>query len=170
MAHTQRILLGVVGAGHADRTLESVAEEVGRQAAKRGWVLVTGGLGGVMEAASRGAGESGGLVVGILPTSDRRAANKWVEIPIVTNMGHARRGDTSEAPQASFHRSEGPSHPPRLAWLRLVVNDQAPPLRAAVLLECHVVRGSPRVVQVNVDDAQTRAGPVSGRLADKSGW
>ena len=86
----KRIILGVVGAGQADRTLSTVAETVGRLAAQRGWVLVTGGLGGVMEAASRGASEAGGLVVGIVPTADRHDANPWVEVPIVTNMGHAR--------------------------------------------------------------------------------
>ena len=51
---------------------------------------MTGGLGGVMEAAGRGAKEAGGLVVGILPTAERGAANRFVDVEVVTNMGHAR--------------------------------------------------------------------------------
>lgn len=49
-----------------------------------------GGLGGVMEAASRGAHEAGGIAVGILPGADRSHANKWLTIALPTDMGHAR--------------------------------------------------------------------------------
>jgi uncharacterized protein (TIGR00725 family) len=58
--------------------------------AQRGAVVVTGGLGGVMEAASRGARQAGGTTVGILPGSARTTANAWVEVAIPTGLGEAR--------------------------------------------------------------------------------
>ena len=67
-----------------------VAEEVGRLLAEAGAVVVTGGLGGVMEAASKGAREAGGTTLGILPGSDRREANPWVTVAVPTGMGEAR--------------------------------------------------------------------------------
>jgi hypothetical protein len=63
---------------------------VGAALAAAGAVLLTGGLGGVMEAASRGAARAGGLVVGILPGFSRTDANPWVAVPIVTGMDQAR--------------------------------------------------------------------------------
>ncbi|RMF87066.1 MAG: TIGR00725 family protein, partial [Nitrospinota bacterium] len=56
----------------------------------RGAILVCGGLGGVMEAAARGAREGGGLTVGILPGCEATEANPYIDIPIVTGMSHAR--------------------------------------------------------------------------------
>jgi uncharacterized protein (TIGR00725 family) len=67
-----------------------VAEAVGRELARRGAVLVCGGLRGVMEAACRGAKEGGGLTVGILPGSDRAAANAFVDVAIPSGLGEAR--------------------------------------------------------------------------------
>ena len=67
-----------------------LAEEVGRAVAAAGAVLVSGGLGGVMEAATRGAWQAGGLTVGILPGASHRDANPFVDISIVTDLGHAR--------------------------------------------------------------------------------
>jgi uncharacterized protein (TIGR00725 family) len=58
--------------------------------ARRGAVLVCGGLGGVMEAACRGARSEGGVAVGILPGSDRRSANEFVSVAIPTGLGEAR--------------------------------------------------------------------------------
>ena len=63
---------------------------VGRELGSRGVVVVTGGLGGVMEAACRGARESGGMTLGILPGTDRSAANPYVDIAIPTGLGEAR--------------------------------------------------------------------------------
>jgi hypothetical protein len=82
--------IAVVGSGTADDELRALAEEVGREVARQGAVLLTGGLGGVMEAASRGAHEEGGITIGILPGTDPREANPWVEVPIATGMGQAR--------------------------------------------------------------------------------
>jgi uncharacterized protein (TIGR00725 family) len=83
-------IVAIIGASEADADLIKHAEEVGRGIAQNEWILVTGGLGGVMQAASRGANEEGGTVVGILPTSSTSDANQYVNIPIATNMGHAR--------------------------------------------------------------------------------
>jgi len=82
--------VAVVGAGSADSGIASVAEEVGRLLASRGAVVVCGGLGGVMEAACRGAKSAGGTTVGILPGFDRDEANAWVDVAIPTGLGEAR--------------------------------------------------------------------------------
>jgi uncharacterized protein (TIGR00725 family) len=66
------------------------AEQVGRELGRRGAVLVCGGLGGVMEAACRGAKAAGGITVGLLPGEDRGAANAFVDIAIPTGLGEAR--------------------------------------------------------------------------------
>ena len=83
-------IVGVIGASEASEKLHRLAEELGRGIAQRGWTLVSGGLSGVMEAASKGACNAGGMVVGILPTATTADANQYVIIPIATNMGHAR--------------------------------------------------------------------------------
>lgn len=69
---------------------QKMAYETGTEIAKSGSVLVTGGLGGVMEAASKGAHDAGGLVVGIIPQNDPSAANEFCDIVIPTGMGHTR--------------------------------------------------------------------------------
>jgi uncharacterized protein (TIGR00725 family) len=79
-----------VGPGDASTDEQAAAEEVGRLLARRGAVVVCGGLGGVMEAACRGAREEGGTAVGILPGSDRGAANRYVSVAIATGLGEAR--------------------------------------------------------------------------------
>ena len=58
--------------------------------ARKGATLVCGGRGGVMEAACHGAAEEGGVTIGILPGGEIAAANRYVQIPVATNMGHAR--------------------------------------------------------------------------------
>lgn len=80
----------MVGAGAASDAQLADAEEVGRLLAEAGAVVVTGGRGGVMEAASKGAREAGGLTVGILPGADRREANPHVAVAVATGMGEAR--------------------------------------------------------------------------------
>ena len=82
--------VAVVGPGEATPEEIATAEEVGRLLAERGAVLVCGGLGGVMEAACRGAKEGGGRTVGILPGGDRAAANPHVDVAIATGLGEAR--------------------------------------------------------------------------------
>ena len=84
--------MSVVGPGSATAAEEGHAHAVGRLLAGRGATVVTGGLGGVMAAASRGASEAGGTVVGLLPGSDRADANPWVGVAIATGMGELRNG------------------------------------------------------------------------------
>jgi uncharacterized protein (TIGR00725 family) len=85
-----RLHVAVVGAGTPDPPHAAMAEEVGRLLAARGAVVVCGGLGGVMEAACRGAKGAGGTTVGILPGMDRGEANPWVDVAIPTGLGEAR--------------------------------------------------------------------------------
>jgi uncharacterized protein (TIGR00725 family) len=80
----------VAGSGAAGADEEALAEEVGRAAAERGAVLVCGGLGGVMEAACRGAKSRDGRTLGILPGTDRAAANPHVDVAVPTGLGEAR--------------------------------------------------------------------------------
>ena len=86
----ERPHVAVVGGGGAPLDELSAAEELGRRLAAAGAVVVCGGLGGVMEAACRGAKEGGGTTVGILPGTDRRDANPYVDVAIPTGMGEAR--------------------------------------------------------------------------------
>jgi len=82
--------IAVIGGGQCTKKEAGLAEEVGKELAKRGAILVCGGLGGVMEAACRGASAEGGTTIGILPGDDSHAANPHVQIPIATGMGYAR--------------------------------------------------------------------------------
>jgi uncharacterized protein (TIGR00725 family) len=82
--------IAVIGGGECTAQQGAMAEALGRGIADAGWILYTGGLGGVMEAVSRGARAAGGRVVGILPGDDPTGANPHVEVPIATGMGHAR--------------------------------------------------------------------------------
>ena len=83
-------IIGVIGGRRTEKSLLKEAEEVGKLIAKNGAALVCGGLGGVMEAASRGAKAEGGLTVGILPQNDAKEANQFIDIPIVTGLGIGR--------------------------------------------------------------------------------
>ncbi len=84
------VFIGVIGGSKVPAATAKLAEEVGREIARRGAVLVCGGMGGVMEAACKGASQEGGLTIGILPGEDRKSANRYVQIPIVTGIGYAR--------------------------------------------------------------------------------
>ncbi len=92
--------IAIIGGGQCSPETAKLAEDVGRELAKRGAVLVCGGLGGVMEAACRGASAEGGMTIGILPGESRRSANPYVQIPIVTGMGHARNVAVVKSAQA----------------------------------------------------------------------
>ena len=82
--------VAVIGGSSAPPAVLGAAEAVGRELALAGAELVCGGLGGVMEAACRGAREAGGFTIGILPGEDRREANPWVTCAIPTGLGHFR--------------------------------------------------------------------------------
>jgi len=84
-------VVGVIGESQfSDPSHEAAAEETGRLIAQSGWVLVCGGLTGVMEAACRGARTAGGLTVGILPNDDRDEANPYVTVAVPTGLGQGR--------------------------------------------------------------------------------
>ncbi|MFC1914869.1 TIGR00725 family protein [Chloroflexota bacterium] len=93
-------IIAVIGGGQASARETKLAEEVGRELARNDVILVCGGLGGVMEAACRGAQSEGGVTIGILPGENRRAANPSVQIPIVTGMGYARNVAVVKSAQA----------------------------------------------------------------------
>ncbi|WP_406661146.1 TIGR00725 family protein [Methanolobus sp. ZRKC3] len=84
------IQIGVIGAGSCSNYIEHIAKKVGREIANNGAILICGGLGGVMEAASMGAKNAGGTTIGILPGSQRNESNSYIDIEILSNMGHAR--------------------------------------------------------------------------------
>jgi uncharacterized protein (TIGR00725 family) len=85
--------VAVIGAGEdVAQGVLADAEAVGAQLARRGAVVVCGGLGGVMEAACRGARSVGGTTVGILPGDDRLGANAWVTVALATGLGELRNG------------------------------------------------------------------------------
>lgn len=82
--------VSVIGGSSVTEPVYERARELGRVLAARDHEVVCGGLGGVMEAACRGASERGGHTLGILPGRDRAAANLYVETAIATGMGNAR--------------------------------------------------------------------------------
>jgi len=82
--------IAVVGPAEPDSETYAVAVEAGRLIAERGAVVVCGGLGGVMEAAARGASQAGGSSLGILPGTDRAQANRYVTMAIATGLGELR--------------------------------------------------------------------------------
>lgn len=90
MARRKQILVIGFGKDHCPETAYEVAYQVGLEVAKRGALLISGGLGGVMEAASRGAKDGGGFVIGIIPQDDRAAANDFCDAVIATGIGFAR--------------------------------------------------------------------------------
>jgi uncharacterized protein (TIGR00725 family) len=83
-------VIGVIGGAEASEETLKIAFEVGSYIARNGAVLVCGGLGGVMEAAAKGAAENDGLVVGIVPGADKSAANSFVNVVVPSGMGYAR--------------------------------------------------------------------------------
>ncbi len=94
------IFIAVIGGSDVSTKLARLAEEVGREIARRGAVLVCGGMAGVMEAACKGASEEDGLTIGILPGDNRKAANPYVQIPIVSGIGYARNVAVVKSAQA----------------------------------------------------------------------
>lgn len=84
------LYIGVIGGNETDKNNYDSAYETGMHIAKRGAIVVCGGLGGIMEAVSKGAHDYGGVVVGILPGNDRKTANPYVTIALPTGLGSAR--------------------------------------------------------------------------------
>lgn len=106
--------------GGSDSTQETLqlAEEVGREAARRKIVVICGGMGGTMEAACRGAKEEGGITVGILPSEFKEAGNPYLDIAIPTGMGYARNFLVAKAGDAviAIGGSAGTLSEMAIAW------------------------------------------------------
>jgi len=90
METRKKVRIGVIGGGSPELKFRQLAFKVGKLIAEKGAILICGGLSGVMEAASQGAKEGGGLTIGILPGNNPNQANPYIDIPIATNMGHSR--------------------------------------------------------------------------------
>jgi uncharacterized protein (TIGR00725 family) len=100
--------IAVIGPSDASEQELWLAEEVGAELAAAGAVVVTGGLGGVMEAASRGAKSRRGRTLGLLPGEDRAAANGWVDVAVATGLGEMRNALIVRAVDALVAIGGGP--------------------------------------------------------------
>jgi uncharacterized protein (TIGR00725 family) len=96
----KKLIIAVIGGGKCSAQEAVLAEAVGRELAKRGAILVCGGLTGVMEAACRGASIESGLTIGILPSDNPADSNPYVQIPIATGAGYARNVAVVHSAQA----------------------------------------------------------------------
>ena len=82
--------IGVIGAGECSDNIYGLARDLGFEIGEKGWTLVCGGLGGVMEGTARGCIEAGGMTVGILPGLEKDSANPYIKIPLPTGLGEGR--------------------------------------------------------------------------------
>ncbi len=82
--------IGVIGAGACTEDTCRLAQILGRGIGERGWALVCGGLGGVMEAAAKGCCQAGSLTIGLLPGLEKESANKYIRVPVPTGLGEGR--------------------------------------------------------------------------------
>ncbi|UCE43284.1 MAG: TIGR00725 family protein [Candidatus Aminicenantes bacterium] len=90
METRNKIRIGVIGGASPDPKYRQIAYDVGEGIAKKGAILVCGGLSGIMEAAARGAKNAGGITVGILPGTSPEDANTYIDFPIATGLGYTR--------------------------------------------------------------------------------
>ncbi|MCK4234937.1 TIGR00725 family protein [candidate division WOR-3 bacterium] len=86
----RKIIIGVIGSSSCSSSIAEIAYIVGKEIARRDALLICGGLGGVMEAACKGAIEENGTTIGVLPGVDKETANPYIDIPITTGLGEAR--------------------------------------------------------------------------------
>lgn len=86
----KKIHIGVIGAGDCPVETYNMASELGYLIGKNGWILICGGLGGVMEGAAKGCYKAGGMTVGILPGEEKLAANPFITLPIPTGLAEGR--------------------------------------------------------------------------------
>jgi len=110
--------ISVIGGSDSDQKVLMLAEQVGEEIAKRNVALICGGLGGVMEAACRGAKRNNGLTIGILPTDSKEHANEFVDIVIPTGLGYARNFLVAKAGDAviAMDGSAGTLSEIAIAW------------------------------------------------------
>ncbi|MGA2461922.1 MAG: TIGR00725 family protein [Candidatus Bathyarchaeia archaeon] len=100
MVRRKQILVIGFGRDHCPDAASQAAYKVGAEVARRGALLLTGGLGGVMEAASRGAKEAGGFVIGIIPQDNKDEANPFCDAVVATGIGFARDFVTANSADA----------------------------------------------------------------------
>ena len=156
----QPLRIGVMGPGTCTEDAAQLAEEVGQLIAEAGAILVCGGRGGVMEAASKGASKTGGIVVGILPSNDASTANSHVTIPIVTGMGNARNAINVLTSQCLIAIDGGPG---TLSEIALALKSGTP----VIGLNTWYATVNDKELQINrASDAET-AVTQAIRLADK---
>jgi len=96
----KKLRIGVIGANQCTKDIGKIAFEVGRHIARQKAILICGGLGGVMEAAAKGARSENGLTIGILPGGNPDDANEYIDIPIVTGINYARNVLVARTSQA----------------------------------------------------------------------
>jgi uncharacterized protein (TIGR00725 family) len=105
------VLIAVIGSSEGSRDALDAAFETGREIMESGYTLICGGMGGVMEAACRGAhsvvGEGTGRIIGIIPGSDKNTANPFADIVIATGIGYARNSIIASAADAVIAVSGG---------------------------------------------------------------
>lgn len=89
-ANNCNIMISVIGGHSCSKKVEDLAFELGEKIGKMGFILISGGLSGVMEFVSKGAKQAGGLTVGIIPSTNKQQANPYVDVPIATGIGYAR--------------------------------------------------------------------------------
>lgn len=85
-----KIRIGIIGGASPEPEFRQIAFQLGKLIGEKGAVLVCGGLGGIMEAAARGAKRSGGLTIGILPGTSPGDANPHIDVPVATGLGYTR--------------------------------------------------------------------------------
>ncbi|MBA7575531.1 hypothetical protein ES708_17361 [subsurface metagenome] len=90
MHSTGNVYVGVIGGRICSREIGKTAFETGRLIAEQGWILVCGGMGGVMEKACEGSFTSGGITIGILPGNCRKDGNPFLSYSIVTGLAEVR--------------------------------------------------------------------------------
>jgi uncharacterized protein (TIGR00725 family) len=83
-------IIGVIGEYQATERAKELAYEVGKLIAQAGYILICGGLAGVMESACKGAKDGGGLTIGVLPGISKDSANPYVDIALPTGLDQAR--------------------------------------------------------------------------------
>ena len=87
---SKKIHIAVIGAGDCSQEIYNLAKELGHMIAQREWILICGGLSGVMEGAAKGCYQAGGMTVGILPGEERDSANPFIHLAIPTGLGEGR--------------------------------------------------------------------------------
>jgi uncharacterized protein (TIGR00725 family) len=85
-----RINISVIGGHKVNKEIYDFSYEFGKIAAEKGWTIICGGLGGVMEAVAKGVKEKRGTVIGILPDDNRKNGNEYLTFAIATGLGWMR--------------------------------------------------------------------------------